>query len=361
MVHFPPPSKAINSGSTLFWFTASLLRHSKPTRSGALLPLPETLVMSFSSSSPSSSSSSSSSGSSTTEPLSVGVIQMFPPVEEFVRADEPEGAADRLDSLEQSSHLLGLDWVDPKVIGFTFVYLDGPSISSVIGNHRILKSDASNSILAIDYCQPTICMDRSPLEGPFFFLYSCLFSDLHVAFPFDDFTMDVLQTLNVAPFQLHWNTWASLQTFHLICDMFRLSPTPTTFLSYYTSHTTDPVSWLSLISRRGNTLFSPYTTSYKNFKGKFFKLFVEPEGMGLFFDGVDRSKFPLHWTRNPTRFKEWLQSTPSAKEQKIYSLLTTSQKGSLHENCWPCSSLPNDGMIFMVCSHCFLPWSVKDF
>jgi len=124
----------------------------------------------------------------------------------------------------------------------------------------------------------------------------------------------------VFPSQLHPNTWVSLQTFRLICDMFCLFPTPTTFLSYYTSHPTDPVSWLSLIIRPVNTLFSPYTTSYKNFKGKFFKLFVESEGMGLFFDGVGRSKFPMYWTQNPTRFKEWPRSVQRAEEQEIYSL-----------------------------------------
>jgi len=159
-------------------------------------------------------------------------------VEVSVRADDPKGVADRSNPIKESSHLLGLDWVDPKVTEFTFVFLDGPSISFFIGKHTILKSDASDGILAIDYYRPidTICIGRSSSEGIFFFVYSCLFSDLHVALPFDDFTKGVLRTLNVAPSQLHPNTWASLQTFCLICDMFRLSPTSSIFLSYYTSH-----------------------------------------------------------------------------------------------------------------------------
>jgi len=143
------------------------------------------------------------------------------------------------------------------------------------------------------------------LEGTFFFVYSCLLSNLHVVLPFDDFVMGVIQTLNVSPSQLHPNTWPSLR---LICDMFCLSPTPSTLLSYYTSHPTESVSWLSFISRLGNILFNPYTTSYKNFKGKFFKFFVELEGMGLFFDEAGNSKFLLYWTRNPTWFKEWPRS-----------------------------------------------------
>jgi len=145
----------------------------------------------------------------------------------------------------------GFDWLDPKVTDFTYVYLDRPSISSFIGNHTILKSDASDCILVIGYCwsTDTICMGRFPSQGHFFFVYSFLLPDLHVAIPFDDFTMGVLRTLNVPLSQLHPNNWASLQTFRLICDMFRLSPIPFTFLSYYTSHPTDLVSWLLLINR----------------------------------------------------------------------------------------------------------------
>jgi len=102
--------------------------------------------------------------------------------------------------------------------------------------------------------------------------------------------------------------------------MFCLFPTPSTFLNYYTSHLNDSFSWFSLISRPSNILFSPYTTSYKNFKGNFFKLFVEPEGTRFVFDEVGQSKFLLYWTRNPTHFKEWPRSALSAEEQEIYSL-----------------------------------------
>jgi len=215
----------------------------------------------------------------------------LPPVETLVRVNDPEGTVERSDLVEESSHHLGFDWVDPKMTRFTFVFRDSSSISFFVDKYNILKSDANDGILAIDYCHlaNTICIARSPLEILFFFVYSCLFLGLHVAFPFDDFIMWVLWALNVAPSQLHHNTWVSFQTFQLICDMFHLSSTPSTFLHYYTSHLIDPVSWLSFINRSSNILFALYTTSYKNFKEKFFKLFVESEGKELFFDENDRS------------------------------------------------------------------------
>jgi len=44
----------------------------------------------------------------------------------------------------------------------------------------------------------------------FFYFYSCSIFDIHVRFPFDEFTMEVLHVLNIAPTQLHPNSWVAL-------------------------------------------------------------------------------------------------------------------------------------------------------
>ena len=145
-------------------------------------------------SSSSSSLSSSSPDSSTIESLSVGAIQMLPPVETSVRVNDPEDAANQADHVKESSHCLRFDWVDPKVTEFISVYRDSCSMGSFMDNHNLLKLDTANDILAIGYCRPTdtICMGQASSEGPFFFVYFCPFLDLHIALPFDDFTMGVL-------------------------------------------------------------------------------------------------------------------------------------------------------------------------
>jgi len=88
------------------------------------------------------------------------------------------------------------------------VFRDSSSISAFVDKYNLLKSDVDENILAIDYSHltDTIFIGRSPSEAPFFFLYSFLFSDLHVALPFGDFIMGVLRELNIAPSQLHPNT-----------------------------------------------------------------------------------------------------------------------------------------------------------
>lgn len=126
--------------------------------------------------------------------------------------------------------------------------------------------------------------ERSSTEPSFFFMYTCFFfSDLHVSLPLDTFTVDVLQALKVASSQLHPNTWASMQAFRLICQIFGVHPSSSCFLHFYTSHPSDPVSWNFLVIRSGNVLFKAFTASYKNFKEIFFKVFVEPAGMPHFF------------------------------------------------------------------------------
>jgi len=90
--------------------------------------------------------------------------------------------------------------------------------------------------------------------------------------------MGVLRTLNMAPTQLHPNSWASLQAFRLLVEMFFLNPSPHVFLHYYSSHPFDPVKWSSLISKLGVILFSPFASCYKYFKDEFFKVSIEPVG-----------------------------------------------------------------------------------
>jgi len=127
-----------------------------------------------------------------------------------------------------------------------------------------------------DICGVTdrVCHGQENAPVDFFFVYSTLFANLNVTLPFDNFTMGVLHTLNVAPTQLHPNSWVALQAFRVLCRLFKLEPTPESFLYYYNTRSSTPVSWLSLSSRPGNIRFAAFTTSYKNFKERYFKFFV---------------------------------------------------------------------------------------
>ena len=71
--------------------------------------------------------------------------------------------------------------------------------------------------------------------------------------------------------------------FALLCDVMRLHPTPSCFLSYYNSHPAKKAAWHSLASRPGSVLFDLFALSYKSFKERFVKVVIRPEAPSFFF------------------------------------------------------------------------------
>ena len=92
-------------------------------------------------------------------------------------------------------------------------------MTNFLNKVSVLKASTEDSLLSFGPCSldDRVYRERSSTEPPFFFRYNYLFSDLHVSLPFDTLTVSVLQAVNVALSQLHPNTWASMQAFHLVC------------------------------------------------------------------------------------------------------------------------------------------------
>jgi len=191
-------------------------------------------------------------------------------------------------------------------------------MSFFAANKNFSEPDCPTEALAVVVCGATdrVCHGQENAPHDFFFVYSTFFSHLHITFSFDDFTMRVLRILNVAPTQLHPNSWAILQAFWILCRVFGLKPIPESFLYYYNTHPSTRVGWLSLSSRPGNVRFAAFTTSYKNFKEYYFKVFVEPDGRDLFYNADGMTKFPFHWTEkpNPLDYRFWSSLTPFDQE-----------------------------------------------
>jgi len=59
-----------------------------------------------------------------------------------------------------------------------------------------------------EHCSPidNVFHVREGHGNNFFYIYPCMLTDSHVRFPFDEFTMGVLRTLNMAPMQLQPNS-----------------------------------------------------------------------------------------------------------------------------------------------------------
>jgi len=134
--------------------------------------------------------------------------------------------------------------------------------------YDILADTVDDHIISVERAKSgdSVCHGREGHSYDFFYMYSTLVLDLHVRLPFDDFTMGVLRVLNVAPNQLHPNSWASLQAFRLVCRVFHLRPSPQVFLQYYYTRPGDLVSWLSLVGQSYQCLLASYSNLLKGLR-----------------------------------------------------------------------------------------------
>ena len=139
----------------------------------------------------------------------------------------------------QASDGPSYDWVDPTVLRIPSKIKSSDKLDQFLSTHKkFLTPDCPADALYVDICDMTdrVCHGRENAPHDFFFVYSTLFSHLHVSLPFDDFTVSILRILNVAPTQLHPNSWAILQAFRVICQIFGLMPTAESFLYYYNTY-----------------------------------------------------------------------------------------------------------------------------
>ncbi|QCD78996.1 hypothetical protein DEO72_LG1g2633 [Vigna unguiculata] len=133
--------------------------------------------------------------------------------------------------------------------------------------------------------------------------------------------MRVLRLLNVAPTQLHPNSWAYLQAFRLLCMALYLEPSPRAFLYFFVTRPKSPITWFSLISRPGLNKLEAFTQSFKHFKDGFFKVVVKPAGRSHFYTVDGNTKFSFFWTSNPWRYKEILREDLLVGEKDVVDTL----------------------------------------
>jgi len=158
----------------------------------------------------------------------------------------------------------------------------------------------------------------------FYYFYECLFIDIHVQFLLHEFQMGVLHLLNVAPTQLHPNSWTSLQAFRIVCKYLSLTPTLKVSLHFYSFRSDKRSGWLSLISRSKACLISPFTSSYKifkrgfkNYKGEFFKIIIEETRKNISMVEMFQSLFFI----SHLKFNFWLHHSMKPEDLQVLLVL----------------------------------------
>jgi len=149
-------------------------------------------------------------------------------IESFVTRTASGGAS-------QLSDGLSYDWVDPTVLKIPTRLRDSDKLDQFLSENSFLAPGCPPGAILAYICGVTyrVCHGRENAPVDFFFVYNTFFAYLHITLPFDNFTMGVLRTLNIAPTQLHPNSWAALHAFRVLFRLFQLEPTPEAFLYYY--------------------------------------------------------------------------------------------------------------------------------
>jgi len=211
--------------------------------------------------------------------------------------------------------LFEINWLDSNVAKAVSVYSSSSFVQSFLDNVDILDDSLPDAGFSARRCLPSdlVFHSRGSSNLDFFFLYAKVVKDSRLRLPLDEFSIGVLRALNVASTQLHPNSWTYMQGFQMLCLGLGLTTTPALFLHHYCTRPGKRVGWLSLVSQSKNRLLNPYSSSYKFFKDTFFKVMINPEGRRSVFDGVV-SKFPLYWTRKPTKFTLWPRSDLSTND-----------------------------------------------
>ncbi|QCD86856.1 hypothetical protein DEO72_LG3g1384 [Vigna unguiculata] len=254
------------------------------------------------------------------EGTSSGVVTSGMPMEVVreVQEDPPE-------ELEESNWPAkgGYGWVAADVCDQSSLFRWSRLLNSWLNCTPVMSRDVSGDIVSLERVSAIdrVCHEQERATEKFFYMYMCHFSQLYVRLPFDDFTMGVLRALNVAPTQLHPNSWAYLQAFRILCKSLYLEPTPYAFLYFYDTRPRRPATWLSLISRPNISRLDAFSQSFKHFKDGYFKVVVKEGGESHFLNADGSTKFPFSWTNNPSRYKDMGVEELSAGDKEVVGML----------------------------------------
>jgi len=118
-----------------------------------------------------------------------------------------------------------------------------------------------------------VCSDESSdPERPFCFIYSRVFQRLGLRLPFTPFEGALLTEVNVAPAQLHRNSWAFVRVFAILCHCLGHTPSIDIFLYFFEAKSPSQKLWVSFNGVARRVLLTLFQQSYKGFKKHFFKV-----------------------------------------------------------------------------------------
>ncbi|MED6109671.1 hypothetical protein PIB30_035847 [Stylosanthes scabra] len=169
--------------------------------------------------------------------------------------------------------VVGLDysWVKGEVRELSSWFLDSDSVEQ-IGETTMWVREGSGIKLRFLPCKDSDRVYHRGEGWEYFFMYTTVFLDIGVKFPFSEFECGVLSQLKCAPTQIHPNAWAFMRGFEILMEYIGAKPLLEVFFSIFQAKGVRKGGLVTLNSVQGKTLFGLYKHSYKDFKAMFVKV-----------------------------------------------------------------------------------------
>ncbi|MED6184075.1 hypothetical protein PIB30_043925 [Stylosanthes scabra] len=148
---------------------------------------------------------------------------------------------------------------------------------------------------------PCSSLDRVCHKGRnsnWFFMYTCVLSEVGVRFPFTEFECAVLRQLNCAPTQSHPNSWGFIRAFEILMEYLQEELSVGLFFYLFQAKGVDRGIWVALSSHQGRTVFSLFKATYRDFKSFYAKVTSSKDVLPFFLDENHSEKFPLYWSES---------------------------------------------------------------
>src|ERR1044072_4677448 len=165
-------------------------------------------------------------------------------------------------------------WVASEIMKKPSKYISDAVIKKFTKKNSICYPEYA-SCLNITPCLPgeACCTKRTDSNNPHFtYFFDTLFSVQSLKLPFSDFICNILTLLNIAPTQLHPNSWAFIKCFESLCYHFNIIPTYSKFFYFFERNTSKTIKSdrVFLVTASGRGIMTKFRNNYKHWKKRIF-------------------------------------------------------------------------------------------
>ncbi|GAU48950.1 hypothetical protein TSUD_285390 [Trifolium subterraneum] len=162
-------------------------------------------------------------------------------------------------------------------------------------------------------------------EPNYFYMYTHVLQTLHLWLPFNSFECQILKVMNVAPCQLHPNSWAFFEAFQVACEGLDVIPTAGIFFCFFHVKNVSPHSLISISSQPNKGRFSLYASNFKNYRDTFVRFRCGEGFPELMFDASGGRLIPFYWSSSHRLIKGTRLGTLNEYERLAVSIFSRFQ------------------------------------